>query len=791
MNSSPRSGCSSAHGLACRLPDRLRLLAVLAIHAMSAWGLSAQPAPILTSISPNRVVRGALVVLELEGKNLGGLRNVLIQGNAGVTVNRRFNLKGGKPALHLRVESDATLSPAQIRVVGAGGVSNAVSLSVIPWPEHNEVEPNNTSDQAMKLKLPTVVRGAIHETGEVDVFRIAGSRGQVLVADISAHRLEYPLDATLSLLNSEGQEVASSEDVYGFDPLLLFKLPVDGEYFLRLWDDQIQGSDRHQYLLRIGYVPHVESVYPLGAQRGKPVQLELTGANLGTTSRVRLNLPSGAPLGLQELRVRTENGLSNVFPFHVSDAPEIHEQEPNDRIRQAQFLSVSKIMNGRIGQPGDVDFFRFKPDSGRARWVVEVSAQRLGSPLDSLLELREIDGTVLSHNDDTQDKDARIDYDEFVEGRDYIIALRDLLDRGGNGFTYRLSVHPPDPPEYVVSFSPDVLRVHCGGRVPIRCELSQPGKIKDTVIFSATGLPQGVSSTPLTLQPGGKSWGWLFIEASDRAAIATVPLAVSARTGHGQGSHVRLADPDSEDGRAFLSILDRLPFEVTPLIDRAVVHQEGKVKVDILVLRRPGFTGDVKLVSEELGPAALCLASDDHLVKGTETQATMVFEASLDTEPGDHQITVRGEATVKGHLETQYIPPLTIRVKGVPFVFAPMRTRLSVTAVPDDSPSAARQSDLRVNIERRSKFGGQIDLGIEGLPAGIQSEVSPIPGNQNESIIRLTASERTQSGKKYALWILATTEFNGRRYRRRLSVELAVNAPRKYVTPPPLAVGEK
>ena len=54
----------------------------------------------------------------------------------------------------------------------------------------------------------------------------------------------------------------------------------------------------------------------------------------------------------------------------------------------AQELAVPGGASGHIGHDGDVDFYRFRARKGE-RIVVEVYGRRLGSPIDSIVEVLE------------------------------------------------------------------------------------------------------------------------------------------------------------------------------------------------------------------------------------------------------------------------------------------------------------------------------------------------------------------------------------------------------------------
>ena len=104
-------------------------------------------------------------------------------------------------------------------------------------------------------------------------------------------------------------------------------------------------------------------------------------------------------------------------------------------LRQNFHIQVARIfiLNPGDSRFDDVDVFSFKSDKDQ-RLICEVSAQRLGSRLDALLTLTDAAGKVLAQNDDTTGMDARIDYDKFKKDEEYRLSIRDLNDRGGEGF---------------------------------------------------------------------------------------------------------------------------------------------------------------------------------------------------------------------------------------------------------------------------------------------------------------------------------------------------------------------
>ena len=118
--------------------------------------------------------------------------------------------------------------------------------------------------------------------------------------------------------------------------------------------------------------------------------------------------------------------------------PEVAEREPNNTPDQAQEVHFPVTVNGRIDPAEDVDVFRFHAEAGRTL-IFEVTAARLGSPLDSLLSLQDATGRELAVNDDFNGKDSLLTFTVPATG-DYFLVLRDLNYHGGSDYRYRLAM---------------------------------------------------------------------------------------------------------------------------------------------------------------------------------------------------------------------------------------------------------------------------------------------------------------------------------------------------------------
>jgi len=141
-----------------------------------------------------------------------------------------------------------------------GLLSNRVPFVLDTLPEFFEQEPNNDPAHAQKVKLPVIVNGRINRPGDWDVFQFTGHAGQTVVAEVTARRLDSPLDSVLKLtdaagkllaLNDDHEDVEAGLDTHDADSYLWVKLPADGTYYVHLGDTACQGGEEYTYRLRL------------------------------------------------------------------------------------------------------------------------------------------------------------------------------------------------------------------------------------------------------------------------------------------------------------------------------------------------------------------------------------------------------------------------------------------------------------------------------------------------------------------------------------------------------------
>lgn len=170
------------------------------------------------------------------------------------------------------------------RVSGKFGLSNPHAFAVSDGLEEVlQKVPNHTPEQAQRVPFGCAVNGRFR--GSQDDFYVIGlKKGQRVIAEVQAERLDSELDATLAVGTTDGREVASNTDYFHRDPLVDFNAKEDGDYLFRVWDFHYRGGG--PYRLLIGARPIIDAVIPGTLAPGQTQDVTLIGRNL----------PGGKPL---------------------------------------------------------------------------------------------------------------------------------------------------------------------------------------------------------------------------------------------------------------------------------------------------------------------------------------------------------------------------------------------------------------------------------------------------------------------------------------------------------------
>lgn len=624
--------CSSAGilRLFVFIPQFSMFLVAMVLTSMPAVCLSQTQAPQyedcrLDSIFPAGAQRGTTIWLELKGHGnvLQSARDLVIDGPPGIKLLEFKPGDNGLMNAQLEIAADAAPGRRWLRVLNErSGLTNYAHFVISRLPEVIEKEPNNELSQAMAITTPVVINARITPKADIDTFRFSGKRGEKLVAAISSATLDvhgqgrdYGMaDLSLELLDNDGRTLASSEDVLGLDPLLEHTLSRDGDYVVRVTMLNYGGFPDAVYRLTLGEVPFVVGAFPSGVRRGAETEVELFGPNVPAGTKRRLNVATDESFPLTFAALDTPNSSGFDVPLVVSlnDFPEQIEVEPNNVREQAVTVTWPANVNARFQETHDADWYRMTLAAQQKVWL-EVTAQRFTqSPVDTLIQVFDSNGQMLTENDDDshdpeyesfhsfRTTDSKLLFTAPTAG-DFFVKVTEQSGVFGVRAVYRLTVSEARPDFHVRHF-PDAVPIWGpGSTAAVLVKVDRFADFEGDVECSIAGLPEGwKSSTAVSLGRIPERYYnnyqrkvFLSITAPADAAVGTLaPFRIIARAKRGDEIVERRSWPLN------LFFTSDIGFFRTSQQTRAVVAKSPGPWLEAItseVKLKPGETGIVQV----------------------------------------------------------------------------------------------------------------------------------------------------------------------------------------------------
>jgi hypothetical protein len=588
--------------------------------------------PMVTHVSPVAVQRGttAEVTVACQSSSLAGAYKVLVEGT-GVSAEIVPPKDAPKPAdpklpppnvlsckLKLTVAPDAALGPREFRIASSLGISSLGQLVIVDAPVIAETPTPGTMAKPLSVPVPSVVCGRIRAAESVDYYSFTARAGQVLTLEVicariqdKIHDLQKHADPLIAVFDAGGRELAAADDGYFADPVLTFTVPKDGEYRVAVRDAKYDGDPRWVYALSITEAPRAVYSFPLAVNPGKSVKAFPVGSAALAGKEWALTAPN-AP-GIHTVPLKLNGVETNPVPVVVTSLPLVEEQEPNDTPKQATRMPLPGGANGRIGAKRDLDHYVFTAAKGKPIRI-EIFARRFGTPLtsqlDSQIDVMTPDGKTLASNDDLNGKDSGLIFTPPADG-DYVVRVRDLNNKGGEGFVYYLECDFARP-DFTIKCDPSKAMIGPGSRTAWYVQVARTNGFAGPVKVTVEGLPAGVTVNALTI-PANMTQGLLVVSAAadakvDAATVKVIGTAEATDENAKPAALTRTAIAVEEiyfpgGGRGLFNA-GMLAVAVTGPSDLAAVKVKQtritlkpgeEVKIDVEVVRSPQYTKDVTL----------------------------------------------------------------------------------------------------------------------------------------------------------------------------------------------------
>src|SRR5579872_730331 len=566
----------------------------------------------------------------------------------------------------------------------------------------------------------------------------------------------------MTLLDAGGRSLkTATRQPWKSETVLVQRFEAAGRFLLRIEDRDYTGGGNHFYYVHAGAFPYLTSAYPLamksldgGPPAGDLVQaVSVQGANVAPGSK--LEPVSGT--GARFVHLETPMGKTlNAARFESSPHAEFVELEPNDLPSQARHVPIPSAITGRISRapvasgstptsPGleDVDHISFEARKGD-RLTVEVNARRLGSPLDSVIEILDAHGKpvprytlravaetyVVLRDHDSRGRGVRLQHWEDLQPNDYVMLGDEII---------KVQVLPLGPDEDVRFFDKGVRlgylgttpQAHAINSLAYKVEVHPPGKS-----FPPNGMP--VVALNYVNDDGGPGLG------SDSQIFFDVPA---------DGRYiVRIRDVRGLSGDDFvyrLAVRARQEdFRISLDPENPNIPRGGSLPVTVNLDRIEGFNGPVDIrieglpegisgTSTRIGPdffsGVLTLTAAETAGAGetgaSGDQASPTKDAQSDNGASDNQPADAGRSPVPvafrviggARIGNETIERATTPGFGLHQVSVTSPPDLKVQVEPTSATIApGRELKFTVTIERRNAFAGRVPVDVLNLPHGVR-----------------------------------------------------------------------
>jgi WD40 repeat protein len=656
--------------------------------------------PELHRIEPASGRAGVAIQVTFTGKYLDQVNEVAATAPG---VKARL-LSQGKSATSLRAEitfSGAT--PAGVHKIGLKsnlGLTVQLPFTLDLFPLLNEQEPNDSPTTGQKVTLPFSLSGSIGKPGDMDYFRFEAKEGQEIGVQVLTGPVGSRLEPILRLTDASGQLLAESGN-----GLLGFLCPRAGTYALGIRDREFRGGGGMHYRLHVGDIPIVTSVFPLGIQRGTEADIHLEGVHLGKTRSIRVKAPASAVPGSRlpvpvTVEGRTPLGNPTVV---VGEFPEVIYLG-----NKASRTTVPGTANGRIARPEATQTWRFSARKGR-RLVVEVNARRLGTPLDSYIEILDAKGRVepwvtlrctaktytTFRDHDSAGPGIRIESWSELAINDYLLVGSELL---------RIRELPKNPDDDCQFFSAGGRRLGYFGTTPTHHSMGTP-MYKVSIHPPGTKFPpNGLPVVQLSYRndDGGPGYG------KDSRLFFDPPA---------DGDYqVRIGDSRGEGGTAYAYRLTVRPprpsYTVSFTPTAPAVWKGGAVPVTVSADRSDGFEGPINVLLENL-PAGFTAPRTSIPAGENATTFALWADANAVSPTKGAPVKLVARAVIEGKETVREV------LGGLPRVLEP-GDLVTTTEKSEVTVNPGKQVRLLVKVDRKRGFKGRIPIEVRGLPHGVR-----------------------------------------------------------------------
>jgi hypothetical protein len=726
--------------------------------------------PVLNSVNPRGVQRGTDAVLLFNGGRLADAQEILLY-YPGVSVAKLEVVNDAQVKATVKVAADCRLGEHTARVRTASGISELRTFWVGALPVIEEKEPNSDMAAAQKVPLNVTITGVV-DNEDVDFFAFEAKKGQRVSAEIEGMRLANSFfDPHLTILDAKRFELAATDDspLLGQDAACSVIIPADGTYYVQVRESAYGGNGGCQYRLHLGTFPRPTAVIPAGGKPGEEVELTFLGDPTGPIKQ-KVKLPATVPPGKFGVFAQDVGGISpSPIPFRLSDLPNVVETEGN--VSHATATKVPEFpaaLNGVISREKEVDHYRFTAKKGQV-YDVHCYARRLGSALDSVMYIYNLNGGAIIGNDDAIGPDSYFRWTVPADG-EFVLTVTDHLGKGGPNYFYRVEFTPVQPKLSVTIPKVDIfgysqerqtITVPRGNRVATLVVASRTD-VGGELLLGAEGLPGGIRMDAEAM-PANLNAIPVVFEAGTDAPIAgtlgqlTATLAdpKTKLKGGFEQSVILVGVPNQgiywkhDVDRAAVAVGEEVPFKISIVEPKAPMVQNGSMNLKIIAERKNGFKAPITIYPL-FNPPGVGSAAAAVIAEG-QTETVLPMNAAPNAQVRKWKTAViatsdfgKGPVWVSSQLATIEIAP--------PFVTFAMERAAG---------EQGKTTDLFCKLAQNTPFAGNARVVLVGLPPKVTAPEATITKDTKEVAFKLTLDPTSPAGQHNNVFCQVFVTHNG------------------------------
>ncbi|RFC42503.1 MAG: pre-peptidase C-terminal domain-containing protein [Verrucomicrobia bacterium] len=655
------------------------------------------------------------------------------------------------------------------------------------------------------LELNTTVFGQTQGEDQ-DFYAVELQKGQRLSIEVVGLQLQTqnPYDPEIILKKPDGGILKTvSGTTFGRgNPAFSLEAPAAGTYTFTIRDSTRNGLGDCQYVMHVGDFSRPLAALPGGAPAGKQTAFTLLGD------------PKG-PISIKASPGTQNDTMGGLYPANatptptpvfarISDLPNVLEGEkqlaaPIEATGPATPFPAA--FNGILKENKERDFFRFSAKKGQI-YEITVFGRSLRSPIDSVLYVYDAKGNQLATNDDNGTPDSYLRWTAPADA-EFVLGIKDQLDRGGPLFNYRIEAVAATPrvkvwlPEMTINSSQDrrAIVVPQGNRYATLVRVKREDWT-GALQLEPLNLPANVQASAGPMDKTIDTLAMVF-EAAPNAPLTQKLISMTgapfepvegAPSPSFRVEHI-VSPNENGNQRPYYTVKEQyLPLAVTTPIPARIevvapgtqAMRAGQFPLKVKVAR----TGDFK------GPLEITLL---HAPTGLATSGAVKVPA--DATEGTINISVGADAPLKKWTlcviaNADFGKGATYFSSGL-FDFEVAEAPFTGSLVRSSIPQGGT-SQMKLKLEQKNPFEGKAKIELLGLPNGVTAEPQEVDAETTEIVFNLVAKPEASLGIQKQVTAQFSVQKNGISLTANCAAGgvLRVDRPDPSAKPAPIAVAK-